>query len=85
MELLDTMGDKIPGIKSLGHLPAINSLHESQLDGKSAFIGDESLYSSVPNFYFTCSVTKASSTMAKCVELFTQEPNGALNPASTGK
>tara|TARA_B100000767_G_scaffold267595_1_gene286533 strand:- start:2982 stop:5093 length:2112 start_codon:yes stop_codon:yes gene_type:complete len=75
-DLLDAMGDKIPGIKSLGQIPALSSLRQSNsTESVSSYIGDEYLYSSVPNFYFTCAVTKASSTMAKCVELFTQDLN----------
>jgi hypothetical protein len=70
------MGDKIPGIKSLGQIPALSSLRQSNsTESVSSYIGDEYLYSSVPNFYFTCAVTKASSTMAKCAELFTQDLN----------
>ena len=76
-DLFSAMGDKIPGIKSLGEVPALSSLRQSNTteSEKGSYIGDEYLYSSVPNFYFTCAVTKASSTMAKCVELFTQDLN----------
>jgi len=85
-DLLNAMGDKVPAIKSLGQIPAATSFHEGiAVENLSTFISDEYLYSYVPNFYFTCSVTKASSTMAKCVELFTQDPNGTLNSASIGK
>jgi NADH dehydrogenase (ubiquinone) Fe-S protein 1 len=84
--LLNAMADKIPAIKSLGEIPAAPSLYKEVVtEGTNVFIGDEYLYSSVPNFYFTCSITKASSTMAKCVELFTQGSKGALNPANIGK
>jgi hypothetical protein len=82
------MGDKIPGIKSIGQVPALSSLgQQKSILNTRSFIGDEYLYSSVPNFYFTCSVTKASSTMAKCVELFTADPvsDATLISATTGK
>jgi len=80
------MADKVPAIKSLGQIPTATSLDKGVItEGTHAFIGDEYLYSFVPNFYFTCSVTKASSTMAKCVELFTQSSKGTLNPANIGK
>ena len=72
-ELLNAMGDKIPAVKALGKIPGANSLSLKNSIQSNKFIGDESFYSSVSNFYFTCSVTKASSTMAKCVELFTQD------------
>mgnify|MGYP006075279099 FL=1 len=87
-DLLHAMGDKIPGIKSIGQVPALSSLgQQKSILNTRSFIGDEYLYSSVPNFYFTCSVTKASSTMAKCVELFTADPvsDATLISATTGK
>jgi hypothetical protein len=79
------MGDKIPGIKSLGEVPALNSLRQETSGKKGSFIKDEYLYSSASNFYFTCAVTKASTTMAKCVELFTKDIDGALHPTESGK
>ena len=83
-DLLDAMGDKIPGIKSLGQIPALSSLDKELYQSvKVALLGTSTYTHLCLTFYFTCAVTKASSTMAKCVELFTQGPNGALNPANT--
>ena len=84
-DLFSAMGDKIPGIKSLGEVPALNSLRQETSGKKGSFIKDEYLYSSASNFYFTCAVTKASTTMAKCVELFTKDIDGALHPTESGK
>ena len=86
-DLLSDMGDKIPGIKSLGQIPALNSLSQPIYSNQNvgSCVADQYLYSSVPNFYFTCAVTKASSTMAKCVELFTQDDPKSKRRYTTAK
>jgi len=69
MELLSEIEDKMPTIKSIGKLPNENSLGLNySMQTKNTFDGELPFIEAIPNFYVTCPVTKASTTMAKCVE-----------------